>query len=80
VRVQVTDTGEGIEKETATRVFDPFFTTRAKGTGLGLSISQSIITEHGGFLSLRSVEKKGTTITIDLPVERRQSERRRRDG
>lgn len=79
VRVQVTDTGEGIPREAIPRIFDPFFTTRPKGTGLGLSISQSIITEHGGFLSLRSIEGKGTAVSIDLPVERRQGERRRRE-
>jgi PAS domain S-box-containing protein len=78
VRVQVTDTGEGIPRDTVPRIFDPFFTTRSKGTGLGLSISQSIVTEHAGFISLHSIEKKGTAISIDLPVERRQGERRRR--
>lgn len=77
VQIRVTDSGPGIPKDVQARIFDPFFTTRAKGTGLGLSISQSIIKEHSGFLSVHSVERKGTTVTIDLPLERREGERRR---
>jgi signal transduction histidine kinase len=77
VQVKITDSGPGIPKDVLPRVFDPFFTTRMKGTGLGLSISQSIVKEHSGFLSVHAVEHKGTTVTIDLPLERRQGERRR---
>jgi signal transduction histidine kinase len=77
VQIRVGDTGRGIAKDTLPRIFDPFFTTRTKGTGLGLSITQSIIKEHGGFISVRSIESKGTTVLIDLPVERRHGERRR---
>jgi PAS domain S-box-containing protein len=77
VQIRVGDTGRGIPKDTLPRIFDPFFTTRSKGTGLGLAITQSIIKEHGGFISVRSTENKGTTVLIDLPVERRHGERRR---
>lgn len=77
VQVRVSDSGHGIPKEMLSRVFNPFFTTRSKGTGLGLSLSQSIVREHGGFLTARSVVKKGTTFQLDLPVERRQGERRK---
>ncbi len=76
VQIRVSDTGRGIPQDVLPRIFDPFFTTRPKGTGLGLSISQSIIIEHGGFISVRSVEGRGTTVSIDLPVERRRGERR----
>ncbi|MCK4412052.1 MAG: PAS domain-containing protein [Candidatus Eisenbacteria sp.] len=76
VRVRVRDTGCGIPEETLGRIFDPFFTTRSEGTGLGLAVSQSIIQEHGGFLSVQSVQGRGTTFDVDLPVERRRSERR----
>ncbi|MCA9754456.1 MAG: hypothetical protein KDA27_01535 [Candidatus Eisenbacteria bacterium] len=79
VQIQITDTGGGIPKEILSRIWNPFFTTRPKGTGLGLSLSQSIVREHGGFLSLRPVENKGTTALLDLPIERRQGERRRND-
>jgi signal transduction histidine kinase len=77
VQIKITDTGHGIPKDLQGRVFNPFFTTRTRGTGLGLSLSQSIVREHGGTLSLRSVENKGTTVCLDLPVERRQGERRK---
>jgi two-component system, NtrC family, sensor histidine kinase AtoS len=80
VQVCLVDTGRGIPKEAIARIFDPFFTTRPKGTGLGLSISQSIIKEHGGFINVHSVENKGTTVTVDLPVERREGDRRSQPG
>ena len=76
VRVRVQDTGVGISPEALPRIFDPFFTTRSDGTGLGLSVSQSVIQEHGGFLSVQSVQGKGTTFDVDLPVERRSRDRR----
>jgi signal transduction histidine kinase len=49
-------------------VFDPFFTTKKDGTGLGLSISQKIARDHGGIITVSSVEGKGTTFQINLPV------------
>ena len=79
VQIQMTDTGGGIPPEILSRVWNPFFTTRPRGTGLGLSLSQSIVREHGGFLTLRPVANKGTTAVLDLPIERRQGERRRND-
>jgi PAS domain S-box-containing protein len=77
VRVRIRDTGPGIPEEIQSRIFDPFFTTRSEGTGLGLSLSQTIVQEHGGFLSIHSVPGHGTTAEVDLPVERRRGERRR---
>lgn len=76
VQVRIRDTGAGIPKDQLSRIWNPFYTTRPRGTGLGLSLSLSIVQEHGGALAARSVEKKGTTILLDLPVERRQGERR----
>jgi len=77
VRMRVKDTGKGIPQEKLLRIFDPFFTTRSEGTGLGLSVSQSIVQEHGGFISIQSVEGRGSTFDVDLPVERRHGERRK---
>jgi signal transduction histidine kinase len=77
VQVRVADTGHGIPREMLSRVFNPFFTTRSRGTGLGLSLAQSIVKEHGGFLTVRSVVDKGTVFHLDLPVERRHGERRK---
>jgi two-component system sensor histidine kinase AtoS len=71
VRVRVTDTGVGIEEEHLQRIFHPFFTTKPDGLGLGLSVSQTIVAEHGGFLSVVSQRGKGTTFFVDLPVDRR---------
>ncbi len=77
VQVKVADTGHGIPKDLLPRVSNPFFTTRTRGTGLGLSLAQSIMRGHGGILTVRSVVGKGTTVQLDLPVERRQGDRRK---
>ncbi len=76
VRVRVIDSGQGIAKEVLPRLFDPFFTTKAAGTGLGLSISQSIVQEHGGTISIASREGRGTTVVVELPLEKRHGQRR----
>ncbi|MEO6462456.1 MAG: ATP-binding protein [Candidatus Eisenbacteria bacterium] len=76
VRIRVIDTGQGIAKEVLPRLFDPFFTTKASGTGLGLSISQSIVQEHGGTISIASREGRGTTVVVELPLEKRHGKRR----
>ncbi len=77
VRIRVRDTGKGMPEAVARRIFDPFFTTKSGGTGLGLSVSQSIVEEHGGVISVHSIQGEGTTFEVDLPVERRRGERRR---
>jgi two-component system NtrC family sensor kinase len=76
VRLVVSDTGAGISKENVAKLFTPFFTTKSNGTGLGLSISQAILREHGGSISVSSTEGEGTTVTVDVPVEKRYGERR----
>ncbi|MEW6455778.1 MAG: ATP-binding protein [Acidobacteriota bacterium] len=72
--IRIQDTGIGIKKEHLPRIFDPFFTTKGfgKGTGLGLSISYGIIKEHGGDIEVQSEEGKGTTFTIELPIENKK--------
>ncbi len=75
-RLRVTDTGIGIPRQMVPRLFDPFFTTKAAGTGLGLSISQSILQEHGGVISIASREGRGTTVVVELPLEKRHGQRR----
>lgn len=64
------DDGPGIPADKLDRIFDPFFTTKdiGKGTGLGLSICYGIIKEHGGHIYVESVERKGATFTVELPV------------
>jgi len=68
IAVDVSDDGPGIAKEMQERIFEPFFTTKGEGTGLGLAICQGIVKEHGGRLTLRSVEGHGATFTVELPA------------
>jgi two-component system, sporulation sensor kinase E len=67
VLVSFVDTGSGMSAENLSRVFEPYFTTKASGTGLGLLIVRRIVREHGGELSIASSEGKGLTLTIRLP-------------
>jgi signal transduction histidine kinase len=66
--VRVTDSGAGISPDQLALVFRPFFTTKAEGTGLGLALAQQIAIEHGGYVECDSVERRGSTFTISLPL------------
>ena len=66
--ISLADTGEGMSPEVAANIFQPYFTTKDKGTGLGLAICQGIIQEHGGIILVDSTPGKGTTFTIQLPL------------
>ncbi len=68
-RVQVQDTGRGIEAEYQNQVFNPYFTTKGAGTGLGLPIVERIIVDHKGQIWFETGEGVGTTFFIDLPME-----------
>jgi len=70
VRLSVSDTGKGIDKNLQIKVFDPFFTTKKAGggTGLGLYIVHSIVTSHGGYINLYSEPDKGTRFNIYFPA------------
>jgi signal transduction histidine kinase/HAMP domain-containing protein len=71
VIMEVIDNGIGMDEETAKRVFEPLFTTRARGTGLGLAIVDKIISEHGGKVTLESSPHRGTSARVILPIEER---------
>ena len=68
--VSVTDNGKGIPAEHLSRVFEPFYTTKApgRGTGLGLSVSHRIIRQHGGHFRVESQVGEGSIFTVILPL------------
>ena len=72
--IVVADTGIGIKKEDLPLVVRPFhrrepaFDARYQGAGLGLPFAKTIVELHGGTLSIESVERQGTTVTIELPI------------
>lgn len=73
VRISFTDTGPGIPEELQARVFNPFYTTRQEGTGLGLAITHRIIDAHGGRILLDSRPGAGSTFTVELPFNKKES-------
>ena len=68
IKLTVQDEGTGIEQKHLDRIFDPYFSTKHTGSGLGLATVYSIITKHGGHISVDSELNKGTTFTLYLPV------------
>jgi signal transduction histidine kinase len=69
IRVEITDTGCGIEKKDQRKIFYPFFTSKEKGTGLGLSLVKKIISLHHGEIKFESQVNQGTTFEIYLPLK-----------
>jgi len=65
--VAVSDTGRGLTPEERDRLFTPYFTTKPRGTGLGLAIVQSVVSDHGGRITVQSQPGEGTTFSIELP-------------
>ena len=72
IMVTVTDSGRGMDKETLSRIFDPFFSTKARGatrgTGLGLSVAQGIVQQLGGCITCQSEIGKGTEFRVYFPA------------
>jgi PAS domain S-box-containing protein len=71
LEVSFSDTGGGITEEVASRMWTPFFTTKAKGVGLGLSISKRIVEAHKGRLSYETKIGKGTSFVATIPLQAR---------
>ncbi len=67
VEIVVSDTGSGLTQEECARLFTPYYTTKQHGTGLGLAIVQSVVSAHGGKISVESTKEKGTAFRIELP-------------
>lgn len=67
VTVSVSDTGTGLTREECERIFTPYYTSKQHGTGLGLAIVQSVVSDHGGRISVQSEPGRGTTFVVELP-------------
>lgn len=65
--VEISDTGTGLTSEECERLFTPYYTSKEHGTGLGLAIVQSVVSDHGGRISVQSQAGHGTTFVIELP-------------
>ncbi len=68
VRLEVADSGQGLTPEECSRLFTPYYTSKQHGTGLGLAIVQSVVSDHGGTISVSSDPGRGTTFRIELPL------------
>ena len=76
ISISTSDKGEGIAKKNLNRIFEPFFSTRPEQMGLGLTFTKRVMEEHGGKIQVESRLKKGTTITLIFPKDRRRKVRR----
>src|SRR6185437_4878682 len=69
VHLEISDTGTGLTPEECGRLFTPYYTTKQHGTGLGLAIVQSVVSDHGGRISVESEAGVGTSFHIFLPMK-----------
>jgi PAS domain S-box-containing protein len=76
IEVSISDKGEGIPKKNTDRMFEPFFSTRPDRVGLGLTFVKRVVEEQGGSIRVESRLKRGTTITLTFPRDRRRIVRR----
>lgn len=67
--IHVIDTGPGIDAETLSQIFKPYFTTKSGGSGLGLPTTRRLIEEHGGRIAVSSEAGKGSDFTVFLPLD-----------
>jgi len=67
-RIAILDNGPGIEAAALSKLFRPFYTTKADGTGLGLAVVQKIIVQHGGRVEVRNRPEGGAAFTVTLPL------------
>jgi signal transduction histidine kinase len=67
-RIDVTDTGRGIDADDISKVFEPYYSTKETGTGLGLAIVKKAVDDHQGTITVRSKVGEGTTFSLTLPT------------
>jgi len=70
VQIEVADTGTGLSEEECNRLFTPYYTSKQYGTGLGLAIVQSVVSDHGGKIWVKSTPGKGASFVIELPKQK----------
>jgi signal transduction histidine kinase len=78
IGVSISDKGEGIPPKNLDQIFEPFFSTRPDRVGLGLTFAKKVLEEQGGSIQVESRLKRGTTITLTFPKDRRRVLRRER--
>jgi signal transduction histidine kinase len=66
--IRIRDWGKGMDKETLTHLFIPFYSKKGSGTGLGMAVARKIVEEHGGRITVSSRPTAGTKIAIHLPL------------
>jgi PAS domain S-box-containing protein len=76
IGISISDRGEGISKRDLSHIFEPFFSTRPNRIGLGLTFVKRVMEEHGGRIQVESRLKRGTTVTLHFPKDRRRRIRR----
>ncbi len=70
--VSVEDDGQGIGRDTLTKIFEPYYSTKRSGVGLGLAIVKKIIEEHGGTITVQSEQNKGSVFKMEFQCDRKQ--------
>jgi signal transduction histidine kinase len=68
--ITVTDTGMGMDEETRSHIFTPFYTTKSRGIGLGLAVTKRVVEAHGGTITVQSTPSVGTSFTVTVPAAR----------
>jgi signal transduction histidine kinase len=69
-RITVTDTGMGMDEETRSQIFTPFYTTKSRGIGLGLAVTRRVVEAHGGSIAVQSTPSVGTSFMVTVPSAR----------
>ena len=72
-QITIRDNGKGMDAETVSKIFDPYFTSKSKGNGLGLTNTRNIILNHKGKIQVFSTPGRGTEFIISLDILREEN-------
>jgi two-component system sensor histidine kinase AtoS len=75
IKIEISDTGKGIDEAMKNKIFQPFVTTKSKGTGLGLAITKRLIEQQGGDIRAENKQGGGTIFKIMLPIKQKVEEK-----